>query len=334
MTSLYVRSIGMFTPVGFDAAQTIASIRTRIALFEPLDFIGSEGEPVAGARTDLEVEGAERLAALAAFALRECGAAAGPETPHPLLLCVADELGSAADSGLMARIAELAAVRVDLARSALVPGEGSGIVAALARAAELLAARRAETVYVGGVDSLISRARLELLFKRDHLLDETNPDGFVPSEGAGILAVSVRPQIGSVLVAGLGLSPATPATQAAAPVSPSAMAARSASVVRGALGQGRLAPGAVTTFVHTASGLRAMDLELAELAGRLGLGAVPIVPALSLGETGAAAGALCVGLLCDALKRHPAKNGAGLFLGLSPSGTRGAVLLRSTEGRA
>lgn len=197
---------GAVTPVGLGTLQTATSVRAGLSRFHEIEFTDAQGEPYRGAflaEKDLEPLAPEveelprrslaaRLVRLAAPALREAAAGlARGAAPPALLLGVPgrDVLPQGGPEALLAALSRQAAVDVDARRSRVVLG---------GRAAGLLAIREAcarvadqgVPVLAGGVDSFCDDERLGLLELDGRLLGPEALDGFLPGEGAGLVALA------------------------------------------------------------------------------------------------------------------------------------------------
>jgi 3-oxoacyl-[acyl-carrier-protein] synthase I len=208
---------GAVTAVGLSAEQTCAAIRARISGFERVTLLPPPAEPVSVARIPaarrLKRSPAEWLLNMAALALRDC---LGPIPTHSrritLLLALPDAhrehlalSGVTADQMLQA-LQRRMQLRFHPLSCTLDDGHAA-VIKGLAVARELLALSDVDLCVVGGVDSLLNHQDVARLQVAHRLHDETNPQGVIPGEGAGFVALSrvdVAPAVSVAQVLGLG----------------------------------------------------------------------------------------------------------------------------------
>jgi 3-oxoacyl-[acyl-carrier-protein] synthase I len=210
---LEILGYGAVTAVGLTAAQCCAAIRAGIKRFSPIEAaVLDDDEAQVGARVSadprLRADDREWLLNLAARALRECSH--GPE--HALLWQVPEAhrghpLSTRDDAELLASLAALLGQpRSD--HSQVLRSGAAGLVEALGRAHELIAAGKVERCTIGGADSLLRKPELDRLARDRRLLGPGRSQGLVPGEGAAFVVVGRGPQANSeprVQVLGLGL---------------------------------------------------------------------------------------------------------------------------------
>ncbi len=330
MTALAIDAVGAITCVGDDAPTTMSSILAEVRLFDDLDVTGADGQPLTGGRTWIEpdVRGLGRVGGLGLIALRECADAAAPAGRCPVVICAAEATDLGGDPArLLAAVTGDGALPIDGGGSAVLLSGRAGLAAALDRAAAHLA-RGAPGCFVVGVDSLISATRLGRLRRRGRLLDGRNADGFLPSEGAAALFLTARETARSLAVlTGWGEAEEPRVDGSSDPVTGNGLTA----ALRTAVGRGGegLTPRAL---VHDASGALAAFEELALAGARPPLVELAplraVAPAISVGETGAAAGALAIAVAAFFLA-HRELEGAALVALTGDGPTRAAALLRA-----
>jgi 3-oxoacyl-[acyl-carrier-protein] synthase-1 len=202
-----IAAVGMTTAVGIGAAATAAAVRAGIAGFAaspvhdrrvrpmtlallperalpPLEPAVAKSAPGLTARE-------ARMLRLAAPALAEALDAAGLGGPVPLLLAVPEPRpGRRPPAGdrFLDHLAAQAGVALDPAASRLLPAGRAAGLAALAAAAELVAAG-APAAVAGGVDSYLDLHLLASLDLENRVLAPGIADGFIPGEGAGFVVV-------------------------------------------------------------------------------------------------------------------------------------------------
>lgn len=329
-----IETAGAITPVGLDLADSMAAIYTRAQLFEDLGVLDADGEPLSGMKIPFaeDLAGPERLAAMAHEVLDECTASVETDGAKlPLLLCC-PEAGAfgqeAADfpARVLAEVIAKSPVPIDGARSRVLARGRAGVLDALGAALALLEDGAAVHCLVGGVDCLVDDARVQTLADDERLLTSTNKDGFVAGEAGAMLLLSNRPApstLASWLGAAAGHEEATRGSER--PITGAGMQ----DAMTKALALAKTPFEALDCVAHDFSGEARYFEELLLASSRLAKAtanhAVEI-PALSVGETGAAAGFLTVAMLAFL---HGKGVHAGPSLGIlsSDGPERGAVVL-------
>ncbi len=207
--SLDIVSVGMVTAVGLDAPSSCAAMRARLDGFQETRFIGSGGEWLVGAPVPLPRNwiGEKRMAHMAAAAICEAFEAV-PEArgQAPIMLCLAEEGRPGRpyrdDAALLRRIEEIVEIGPDQRSRIVAHGRPSGHVA-LDHARRLLASGEARFVMIAGVDSYLTSSAVAHYLGQSRLLTPDNPNGFIPGEAAA--AVLCAPSGGTVKLTGLGL---------------------------------------------------------------------------------------------------------------------------------
>lgn len=199
--SVFVSALGARCPAGLTAEQTAMGLRFSHLSPRPTRFQDSHGEAVGmsllSALPD-ELEGKARMAALAVPALREClamdrraGHGASQRRPIVLLGCPAPRPGFAAtDAGeLLQAVVREAGIDADPDRSAAFAVGHAGFAVALERALRELPGAQGAPVFAGAVDSYHDAEAVAHFDAELRICSLRTPDGFVPAEGAGFLAV-------------------------------------------------------------------------------------------------------------------------------------------------
>lgn len=194
MSGVAVLKSGMVTGVGLTAESTCAAIRCGIAGFEETRFM-YDGEWLLGCEVPLEQpwRGREKLLRMAVPAIRECLDGAGSASPGeiPLLLCVAEEDRpgrlDGLDDSLIRDIEERLGVRFHGWSRIMANGRIAG-VQALDYSRRLLAEGLPFCI-VAGVDSYLVAGMLDAYHRARRLLTADNSDGFIPGEGAAAVLV-------------------------------------------------------------------------------------------------------------------------------------------------
>jgi 3-oxoacyl-[acyl-carrier-protein] synthase-1 len=162
------------------------------------DVEDTRGEPVRASQLKLLDAGlsrGERMATMAVTALTDCmrGISLLGKSPLPLILGMPEPESGAPVDGQRLTQAVLeagAAWNLHLADGGLLPGGRAAFFQAVCRAGELFASHRASWVLVGAVDSLCDRDSLRILATRGRTLGGSNRDGIIPGEGAGFVLLS------------------------------------------------------------------------------------------------------------------------------------------------
>lgn len=202
--------VGMLTPVGLSAPETAAAVRARLARFSvsalrdhrfepftlgevPDDALPPLAEPLQR-ETGLTAR-AQRMLRLATRPLRECAVALGAFGIKPGL-CLALPESSAAPlapingatfiSQLAIQVHEVFDPRGSDASHA---GRAGGLIA-IGQAALTVQRGIAQFMLAGGVDTYRDPCLLAALDYEKRIKSDVNWDGFIPGEGAGFLALA------------------------------------------------------------------------------------------------------------------------------------------------
>ena len=209
MTGLHIRAAGMVTCVGLDAASSCAAMRGRLYGFAETRFMGPDGEWLIGAAVPLPRNwiGLKRMAHLAAGALSDLRS----QNPAaldgaPILLCLAEETRPGRPVPDPAALARLVAGIMGLPApprlQVIAHGRPSGFVA-LDRARRLIAAGE-DPVVILGLDSYLTAQSIAHYLGQDRLLVPGNANGFIPGEAAAAILCTSAP--GPLRMTGLGLA--------------------------------------------------------------------------------------------------------------------------------
>lgn len=204
-------SIGMVTAVGLDAPSACAAMRARLDGFQETRFLASGGDWLIGAPVPLPRNwiGEKRMAHLAAGAICEAFEAV-PEArgQTAIILCLAEEdrPGRPAPDGarLLGRIADIVESQPHGQSRILAHGRPSGHVA-LEQARRILAAGVAPYVMIVGVDSYLTAEAIAHYIANNRLLTPDNPNGFIPGEAAAAV-LCARSRNRGLRLFGLGLA--------------------------------------------------------------------------------------------------------------------------------
>lgn len=201
MTPAAITGVGLACPLGLRSRSAQAAIRAGITRFCEVDEVAGAGGPARASRFAGLGPGSsrtERAATFAHHALQEVVAGLGPVDALPCFLALPEpDIGPRIDTdALIAGFAGLrtgtgAPLRLDIRPDQIVTAGRAGVFLALEAALAVLARGEQRCVLVGGVDSLVDDATLRALADRNRLLGPTQPDGIIPGEGAGFLALSL-----------------------------------------------------------------------------------------------------------------------------------------------
>lgn len=196
MSTVQVVGLGLCTPVGTSAHMTLASLRAGLVRFAETEVLDAVAEPVRASRLsllDASLSHTERMVALARQALADVWPLmdALPPGRVPLYLGLPE-------AGLGPQVEQEALVAALLAQTAgrleIVQVHAAGRAAffeALASAQKDLHSGRAGALaLVGAVDSLADSASLEAHVGARLHLGRPNPDGRIPGEAAGFVALA------------------------------------------------------------------------------------------------------------------------------------------------
>ena len=188
MTGPGIEAVGAFTAVGKNSAETMGSLMTRVQLFSDLDVVGGGGEPIAGAITPIpkQITGAERLLALALYAVEDClKVAPKPSRRLPLILVAPapPDLTEGQAATLLGRLESEAGLPIDLATSQVIARGREGVAPALVEAVKLLRSRATPACLVAGVDSFVDPARVRRLLAAGRVRDGFEP-GWIHAGGS------------------------------------------------------------------------------------------------------------------------------------------------------
>ncbi len=230
-TGAAIVGMGMITSVGLTALQTAASVRAGITRFAETSIYDKRFQPFVMSilpddvlpplSPDLEkVTGLTsrqiRMLRLAAPALQEAVAGVPELKRIPLFLGGAEPMENRPapiTEPFLQQLGIQAEVEFDLAGSKVFPEGRAGGLVALKEALDTLAAGKAESVLVGGVDTFLDLYLLGTLDMENRILGPGIMDGFIPGEGVAFLlltswndtGVTGMPVLGALSPVSLGL---------------------------------------------------------------------------------------------------------------------------------
>ncbi|MDC0668162.1 3-oxoacyl-ACP synthase [Nannocystis radixulma] len=218
-----VVSVGMCTPLGLTWKASVAEMRAGTRRIVETQVELAPDEPLRACLLPLlppHLDRAERMSGLGVTALTEAlGVVDRPLAPRlPLVLACprADEGGPvdvpALVGALQREVPRSAAIELTIAD--IVREGRAGFFAALVRAEEMLRARATPWVLVGALDSLCDLGSLVALARSNRVLGEDNIDGLLPGEGAAFLLLTgdgalrqSGPVYGRIIAAATGREP-------------------------------------------------------------------------------------------------------------------------------
>lgn len=202
-----VVGVGMITAVGLTAAETAASARAGTMRFEESQFQDRSFESITLAQvpedglpeladavrstTGLTAR-EQRMLRLATAPLRECLAPVGAATGLPLCLALPEtETLTPLDRGrFLVQLAMQSGGVVDPARSDASHAGRAGGLRAVGQAVATILSGEADLVIAGGVDTYRDSYVLATLDAGRRVKSMANMDGFIPGEGAAFIAVA------------------------------------------------------------------------------------------------------------------------------------------------
>ncbi|RVD20932.1 hypothetical protein [Mesorhizobium sp. M4B.F.Ca.ET.017.02.2.1] len=216
---LYVVGSGAVTAAGLDARQTLAAIRASLSAFEEMTLAEPFGAVQIVSRIpthhQLRRTQGKWLVNMAARAAKEAfrtGARASEATA--ILLTPPESFRKhpayedIAPPEFLAAVIKATGQRFH-AGSRAVDGGAAASIGLLERAREIMERQGVEQVLLGGVDSLVNDTDLARLEQAGRLKGEDNAQGLVPGEAAAFVRLTLNPEGGSPVHAtihGVGVS--------------------------------------------------------------------------------------------------------------------------------
>lgn len=351
---LAITALGLATPLGIGAEASCAALRATLSRFVAIEtaaLAGDDGQPVRLVVSSVRgvtdgLDGVERLAELAALALRDLLASARLSDREadaaPLHLALAEPRADAR-AVIVSELTERLERSVGLLglgeRTSPYPAGHAGAIAALEQAAAAVRSGAAPRAIVGGVDSLLAPDVVQALHAEGRLKAGERPVGVMPGEAAAFVLVEPAPAAEA-----RGAAPL--ATVAGVATSRETATIRDEDAVCHGAGLSDAMARALASLPGSGEGLGLIvcDLngepyrseELAYAATKV-LGGVQAPFRLwhaadSIGDVGAASAAVSLAVAARALHRGYARCDEALVVASSDGGLRGAAALR-TAGR-
>jgi 3-oxoacyl-[acyl-carrier-protein] synthase-1 len=212
LSTIAIHASGLVTPVGFNAASSLAAMRAgirrvrEVGLWDP----ESAASPPVG-KVDLPQwwVGLGKLADLVAPAIHECLEAAKPTPPDEIVLLVGlpSPLRPYRIEGQDDHLFEEIERRLDCrfhSRSAVLAQDHVSAAVALRDAAELIEHQGVSRVIVAAVDSLLDEGLKNHYIDRNRLLTPENSNGFCLGEAGSAILVGRAGAPNELRIKGLG----------------------------------------------------------------------------------------------------------------------------------
>ena len=296
--AIAIEAMGAVTAVGDNLPLSVASIYTSGRRCVALAALGADGRPVIGAPAmiDDDVRGIDRLRLLALMALQDClGDQLEAQPPLPVVVCAPplEPFGCDA-SWFLQRLLDDSDLALDPEGSRVIAGGRAAFPDALALAEQRLASQEWPACFLVGVDSLVATARLAREVAARRVAGPGNATGFIPGEAGAALLLSLRADAGSAaIIAGIG--------RCGGGTTFNTTAAVLADAAERALANAGIAAPALGAICHDGNGDWAQLEEMALADARPPLSLVPeaqrLIPSISTGEVGAAAGPLSLAIV-------------------------------------
>jgi len=338
MRGLRVGSIGMITPAGLGAKASCAALRAGINVFQELPIPNPLTEPLFGAFVPYFPQNPfSRICDLLTNAVEECLRGSRHQRDEQVALLVGVQEANRPDYSRRIERKLIEAVLGNLKISfrpkvskVFTSGRASVLIALL-EARYLLESGRVTSCIVAGVDSLINEDCVAWLYRNGRLRLEANLDGLFPGEGAGAIEITRANEAtttkGDVIVIGVGQ-----ATESASIVSGEPnLADGLTSAVKTAVAEGAMSIGDVDFRISDATGEEYYFRETANALIRLLRVHKEGFPlwhyADSIGDIGAASGAVTLGIAAMALRKGYAPGKTVICHSSSDFGQRAAALV-------
>ncbi|HEX5748214.1 MAG TPA: 3-oxoacyl-ACP synthase [Archangium sp.] len=197
MSGEQVVGLGLCTPIGTSRHMTLASLRAGLVRFAETEVLDDLGHPVRASRLgllDTALSRTERMVALARQALVGVRPVLTAQPREPVLLYLGlPEPGAGAaaveQQALVAALMAEAGGRLNVVK-VYATGRAAFFEALSTARADLRSGRTGALALVGAVDSLGDKASLEALAAARLHLGRQNPDGRIPGEAAGFVALA------------------------------------------------------------------------------------------------------------------------------------------------
>ncbi|MDX8490256.1 hypothetical protein RFN29_01565 [Mesorhizobium sp. VK22B] len=337
---LYVSGAGAVTAAGLNARQTVAAIRASMSAFEEKILSEPFGAVQIVARIpthyQLRQTDGQWLVNMAARAIREALQSGTRAAEATAILLTPPEgfRGHPAYDDIAPR-SFLAAVTLATGEkfhpaSRALDGGAAASVGLLERAAELMEQNGVQQVLLGGVDSLVNEADLARLGQAIRLKGADNAQGMVPGEAAAFVRLTREPEgpVGfNAAIHGVGL-----AQEKDSVLSDRYSQGRALlSALRDAVNGSGLSEGDINFVVSNSNGERYSGWEQLIARPRFYRTRREVLPtaypAMTIGDVGAAGGAITLILAADSLLKDYAPGPTAVCEVASETGLRAAAVM-------
>jgi len=344
---LYIAGAGAVTPAGLDARQTVSAIRAALSAAEEMVLTEPFGavQVVSRIPTHWKLKRTEGdwLANMAARAIKEAMTGSTvPSEATAILLSPPESFRAHPAFEDIAATAFLAAVmqRTGFSfhrSSRSIDGGAAANVGLIEHAAELIGANGGvEQIVLGGVDSLVNDADLARLGAAGRLKGDENAQGLVPGEGAvfvRLTRVAADRAASAPAIHGVGV-----AQEQDSVLSDRYSQGRALlQALRGAVAGGGPSEPDVSFVLSTGNGERYGGLEALIARPRFyRTRREPLIvayPAMTVGDIGAAAGALSLMLAADSIGNDYAPGPVAMCEASSEGGLRAAATIAAMSRR-
>jgi 3-oxoacyl-[acyl-carrier-protein] synthase-1 len=334
-----IEAAGAITPVGLNLVDTMVGLYTRVQLFEDLQVLDEDGEPLSGMKVRFEddLAGPERIAAMAHAIVDEATLTIAPTKAIPLILCCPepDAFGDDATGWIERLLPDLvsgAAVPIDADRSDVIARGRAGVLEAVGAALAMLQDSSTPYCLLGGVDCFVDGVRVERLLTERRIVTQSNKDGYRPGEAGAMLLLTNRPSP-EAMASWLGAASGNDEAFRGSPHPITGAGLQDA--ISKALSQAQVPFETVAGLIPDFSGEQRYFEELllatSRLARQQAANSVE-VPALCAGETGASAGPLAMAMAAFLHWKGAHKRPSVSILSCDGA-ERGAVVLGPPPGR-
>jgi 3-oxoacyl-[acyl-carrier-protein] synthase-1 len=333
---LAVIATGMVSCAGMDRVSSCAAIRAGIANFSESACFDRGGQAICGGQISLNeaLHSRARLVRFLTPAIEEClQDVERAQWPHiPLLLCVAEKHrpGRLAelDSALLRELQAEFGTAFHTDSAVVAHGHVAAAVAMLRARQWIQNGTHAQTL-VAGADSYFDIVTMRALEQADRLLTSVNSNGFIAGEGAAAVLLrrasdSVTPQL---LIRGLGFGLEEATIISDAPLRADGLTL----AVKAALADADMELSSLAYRITDIAGEQYYFKEAALTVSRLlheASGELTLWhPADCLGDTGAAAGLMCLNVAWTASHKRYAPGPGALLHFASDDGARAAAVV-------
>lgn len=312
---LFISGLGAVTAAGLDARQTLAAFRASLTASELQGYFAVGLSQIVSripAHHELRRTQAAWLVNMAARALEEVLSSGNAATEETVVLITPPESfrGHSPFNGANGPVI-LLAVQSEIGRrfhplSREIDGGAAAGVGLLGRVRELLRQPGIGQVILGGVDSFLNDRDLARLVGADRLKGASNSQGLVPGEGAVFVRLTRSPNSGAqALAAILGFGLASEADTVLTERHSQGKAALDALTT--ATSDARMKESDIGFVVSNSNGERYSGWEQMIFRSRFyrtRREKLPIAyPAMTVGDIGAASGALALAVAADSLSK-------------------------------